>query len=361
MRPLKPIFLSDLILSRLLLVKDGGLTKSKLKDAVKAITASQLSASALSEKLEQALLLLEKQSYVELIGKARYQTTDKGTQHILSLLGLKTLPTRLQWTTLKSTYWIAYALSLPALSSETRKQLADADGLRAAILQSEYDLPVEAFSTLVQTRNALLWQQLCDPSVSQSLQDQLHQLNQQPFNQGNIMGALLNNLLQTPNSLKWDKALKQLVAKAISARRTDPNELRLAVLRQALSDTVAESVSGLEVLDQSISKPSTDHQEFSNLELEDFSNTVLMAAKDTDEGWFGDNKVFISRVWETLNSQQPDWNLTLEAFKQKLLEASRKEWIQLSRADLGYLLNAKDLAASEIIYLQSQFHFIRID
>ena len=361
MRPLQPVTLSDLILSRLALVKEGGLTKSKLKDAVKAIAAGQLSASALSEQLEQALISLEEKGYAEPLGKARYQATDKGTQYTLKQLKLEALPARLQWPTLKNTYWIAYALGLPALTSETRKRLADADGLRAVILQTEYDLLTEAFSTLTETRNALLWQQLCDPSVTQSLQDQLPQLSQQAFNQGVLMGVLLNNLLQTPKPLKWDKALKQLVAKAASARRTDPNELRLAILRQAFADKSVESVSATEISNPPTSEAFTQPKAFSNRELEDFADTVLAAAKDTEDGWFGDHKVFISQVWKTLSSQQLNLNLTLDEFKQKLLAASRKEWISLSRADLGYSLDSEDVAASEIIHLQRQFHFIRTD
>lgn len=361
MRPLQPITLSDLILSRLLLVKEGGLIKSKLKDAVKAIAASQLSASALTEQLEQALTSLEEKGYAESVGKARYQATDKGTQYILKQLKLETLPTRLQWPTFKNTYWIAYALGFPALTSETRKRLANADGLRAAILQSEYDLLTDAFSTLTETRNALLWQQLCDPSVAQSFQDHLPQLSQQAFNQRAVMGLLLNNLLQTPKPLKWEQALNQLVAKTAGARN-DANQLRLAILRQAFAtDTSGEPTLEPDASDPSTSEASAQPKAFSNLELEDFANTVLEAAKDTKEGRFGDHKVFISQVWKTLSSQQPDWTLTLDEFKQKLLAASRKEWINLSRADLGYSLDSEDVAASEITHLQSQFHFIRTD
>ena len=361
MRPLQPITLSDLVLSRLALVKEEGLTKSKLKDAVKAITAGQLFASALSEQLEQALISLEEKGYAEPVGKARYQATDRGTQYTLKQLKLEALSARLQWPTLKNTYWIAYALDLPALTSETRKRLADADGLRAVILQTEYDLPTEMFSTLTKTRNALLWQQLCDPSVTQSLQDQLPQLSQQAFNQGAVMEVLLNNLLQTPKPLKWDKALKQLVAKAAGARRTDPNELRLAVLRQALTDMSIESAFGSETSNLPTPAFSAQAEALSDLKLEDFANSVLAAAKNTKKGRFGEYKVFISYVWRTWKTQQSHPPLTLEAFKQRLLEASRQDLIKLGRADLAYSLDSKDVAASEIVYLQSEFHFIRTD
>lgn len=359
MRTLQPITLSDLLLSRLLLVKDGGLTKGELKKAVEAIAASQLSASEFSMQIERSLTLLEDKGYAETVSSSRYQVTDQGEQYILEQLKLETLPNQLRWTMLRNTYWIAYALNLPALTLEKRKRLADADGLRAVILQSEYDLPIDAFSTLTKTRDALLWQQLCDPSVAQSLQDQIHQLHQKTFKE-TVMEVLLNNLLQLPKPLKWKQALNQLVAKATGARN-DANQLRLAILRRAFTNMPVEPASDPEISEPLTPKPSTYAKEFSDLELENFANTAIAAAKDTKEGRFGEYKVFISHVWQTWQTQQPESPLTLEVFKQRLLEASRQDRIKLSRADLAYSLDAEDIAASEMVYLQSEFHFIRTD
>lgn len=358
MHPTQLLTLSDLILSQLLLA--DSLTKGVLKSTVKSIAASQLSASALSERIEKVLKWLEEKEYVELISKARYRRTEKGAQQILEKLGLETLPPDLSWPQLRNTDWIAYALGLPALTTETRKRLADAEGLRVAILQSEYDLPANVFSTLTETRNALLWRQLCNPSVAQSLQDQLPQLNQQAFTQGTIMEVLLNNLLQTHKPLKWDQALNQLVAKAAGARNK-PDEMRLAMLRRAFTDASVEPAFEPEISDQLTSKASTHAKEFMNLALEDFSNAVLAAAVDTEEGRFGENKVFISQVWKTLSLQQPNGCPTLDVFKQRLLEASRKDLIGLSCADLAYALDTEDVTASEVVYLQSPYHFIRTD
>lgn len=349
MLSLRPISLADLLLSRLLFADKKGMTVSELKAALKAIAGSELSNTAYSEQIETTLTNLSEQGYTQPVSSSRYQLSDRGGQHILDALNLKTLPPRLQWQTLKNTDWIAHTLTLPALSTETRKRLGEADGLRAAILQQGFDLSIAPFGTLTQARNALLWQQLCDAKTAERLQAQLPDLRQQAFNQGTVMAALLNDLLQTAKPLPWDKALSQLVAKVAHAKRTSPDELRTAILRQAVTSTASPS-------------PSTDTTPTpAPLSDEAFAELTLNAAKATQDGRLGDAKVFISRVWATLQQQHPDLTLSLEDFKQRLLTANQQRRLDLSRADLAYALDAHDVSASEINHLNSTFHFIRLD
>ena len=156
MLSLQPITLADLLLSRLLFADEKGLTTSELKGAIKAIAGSELSNSAFTERVEKALSELSEQDYVVSPSQSRYLITDIGRKHIFGHLGLETLPPRLRWNTLKNADWIAHALKLPKLSSDTRKHIASADGLRAAILKHSFNLPVKDFVTLTQARNVLL-------------------------------------------------------------------------------------------------------------------------------------------------------------------------------------------------------------
>ncbi|MCG8366053.1 MAG: hypothetical protein MJA27_22300 [Pseudanabaenales cyanobacterium] len=357
MLSLQPIALPDLILSRLLLASEKGRTKGELKESVKTIATSKLSASDFSEKFEHALAHLIAQGYAQKIRRSSYQITETGNQEALDLLRIKTLPPKLQWTPLRNTYWIAYALKLPALSVDTQKRLADGDILRAVILQNYFKLSTEDFPTLTKARNALLWQQLCDPNVTGRLQAQLPQLSQRAFSQGAVMEILLNDLLQAPKALKWEKALKQLVTKAVNARQTKPDELRLAILRQALSNSQSQPFPA----DQETPQTPESTDALPALTPSEFAAAVLEAANTTQEGRFGDHKVFISQVWETFQNKQPDLNLTLEDFKQQLIEANRQRLLTLNRADLAYALNPEDVATSEITHLNSTFHFIRVD
>lgn len=352
MLSLQPIPLADLLLSRLLFADKNGMTVSELKTTLKAIAGSELSNTAYTEQIETTLTGLSEQGHTQPVSSSRYQLSDSGRQHILDALKLKTLPPRLQWKTLKNTDWIAHALNLPALSTETRKRLGEADGLRAAILQQGFDLPIGPFGTLTQARNALLWQHLCHPQTAERLQAQLPDLRHQSFNQGTVMAALLNDLLQTPKPLPWDKALSQLVAKVAQAKRTTPDELRTAILRQALTSRAAPPPPKTDVSTTNTSPTLSD---------EAFAELTLNAAKATHDGRLGDSKVFISRVWATLQQQHPDLTLTLEDFKQRLVNVNQQRRLDLSRADLAYALDANDVSASEINHLNSTFHFIRLD
>ena len=363
MLSLKPIALADLLLSRLLLAGTDGFTKGELKRAVKAIAASQVSASIFSEQVSQTLADLETKGYVNAISPSRYQITDDGRQQVLNQLGLEKLTPKLQWQKLKDTYWIAYALKLPSLTTDTRKRIGKADGLRAAILQRAFELPIEDFSTLPKTRDALLWHQLSNPSTAERLQARLGELGQRKFDQSVLKEVLLNDLLQTSKAMHWEKALKQLVAKSAGAKRTDANALRLAILQRAFqnmpitaasdSHDVAEAAFPI----SSIPAPSDSAQ----LALPDFADRVLKAAKATQEGRSGDDKVFISKVWATLQEQKPVIVPDLVAFKQQLIAANRQQLLTLSRADLAYAFAPEDVKASETTYLNSTFHFIRID
>lgn len=373
MLSLQPISLTDLILSRLLLVGTDTMTKGDLKNAVKAIAASYLTSSELSDHLDHALNVLSSQEHIQQSGKSRYQITETGQQHIKEILGLEKLPKALQWKTIKDKDWVIYALNLPGLTPDIRKRL-DGERLRAAILQSYFELPIDNFSSLTKVRDALLWRQLCEPSVAQRLQAQLSQSSQR-FNQGTVMAALLNDLLQdllqsdspdsTPKALVWDKALKQLVAKLVRAKRTDPNELRSAILRQAvasalpkLSDALEEDLDD-EAFIKTTSHPSSAQVLEPDIPIPEFAKAALKAARTTEER-FGDDKVFISQVWRTFQ-EQSSYALTLDQFKNNLLEANRQHLLTLNRADLSYALNTDDVKTSEISHLSSTFHFIRID
>jgi hypothetical protein len=372
MLSLQSIRLADLLLSRLLFADVKGMTISELKGAVKAIAGSERSNAALAEWIETTLSNLCAQDYALSVSRSRYQITDTGRQQILNQLGLTTLPQKLQWNTFKNTDWIAYALQWPELSSIGRKYLRDADGLRAAILKHGFALPIKEFATLTQARNALLWQKFCDPKTAENLQAKLPNLQQQAFDQGAVMGVLLNEVLQTAKPLPWKQALAQVVAKVANARRTTPDELRLAILRQALVNTPADTpadtpeasaTKGHETSPSPSSETTESNDSASPPSVSDavFAEMTLQAAKDTHDGRLGNNKVFISKVWETLKQQHPHIMSSLNMFKQRLVTVNQQQLLTLSRADLAYALDSEDVSTSEINHLNSTFHFIRLD
>jgi hypothetical protein len=88
---------------------------------------------------------------------------------------------------------------------------------------------------------------------------------------------------------------------------------------------------------------------------------VQTAARACPTGRFGDNKVFIYRVWEQLQGETHLPVRSLDEFKQRLVEANHAGLLHLSRADLVQAMDPADVRQSETPYLDARFHFIRTE
>jgi hypothetical protein len=88
----------------------------------------------------------------------------------------------------------------------------------------------------------------------------------------------------------------------------------------------------------------------------DFAGAVAAAARTAEAGVFGDRKVFIAAVWRGLRA--PWAELTLDAFKQRLLDAHRAGHVSLARADLVSAMDPALVADSEAASGDARFHFV---
>ncbi|APR80582.1 Hypothetical protein A7982_05929 [Minicystis rosea] len=95
--------------------------------------------------------------------------------------------------------------------------------------------------------------------------------------------------------------------------------------------------------------------------LPGFAERVRKAAQASPTGRWHDNKVFISHVWNELQRQGAVGAMTFPDFQGRLIEASQRQLIELSRADLVQAMPREDVAASETSYLNASFHFVRLD
>ena len=140
--------------------------------------------------------------------------------------------------------------------------------------------------------------------------------------------------------------LKELAALLLEQAKTaNSKTLCKAILLQALGEA--------QVLDE----PS----EVEEFNLETFATKVKEAARNSKTGWFGNNKVFISHVWQQLKAESNDFGLTEEQYKNHLIEASKEGLVRLARADLPDDADPNDVRDSEISYLTGVFHFIFLD
>ena len=97
------------------------------------------------------------------------------------------------------------------------------------------------------------------------------------------------------------------------------------------------------------------------LDLPGFATEVRRLAAGEAQGWSGDRKAYISRVWRSVRERRPEWALSEIEFKCMLAEAHRSGQLNLANADLKDESNIKDVQDSAVIYRNAVFHFIRVD
>ncbi len=98
-----------------------------------------------------------------------------------------------------------------------------------------------------------------------------------------------------------------------------------------------------------------------SLDLPGFATEVRRLAAGEAQGWSGDRKAYISRVWRSVREKRPEWGLSEIEFKCMLAEAHRSGQLALANADLKDESNIKDVQDSAVIYRNAVFHFIRVD
>ncbi len=95
--------------------------------------------------------------------------------------------------------------------------------------------------------------------------------------------------------------------------------------------------------------------------MSEFASAVIDAARPISEGWPGNRKAFISRVWQTIRVARREWELTEIAFKSMLAEAHRSGQLVLATADLKDKSSLRDLEDSKILYKNTVWHFVRVE
>jgi hypothetical protein len=185
------------------------------------------------------------------------------------------------------------------------------------------------------------------------------------------------------------RLMAALAAEAVGLRRGDLAGLRLAVLRRFLGrgdgSVPAESRRSRtrrsdrrralgEKAGLGATRPATEHRvsgdrkpaageaQGSAAERPDpeaFAEAVLAVTAETAEGWAGNRKAFISKVWDVLSARHSEWALTEIEFKCMLTEAHRTGLIALANADLKDKRALKELQDSAVVYKNTVWHYVR--
>ncbi len=318
--------LADLILLRLLPAAKS-VSPSDLRKDVAVFFRTAPDADAVA----RAVAALRAEGFVTAKGQ---RATDAGRARALQFLGVESLPPRSNWGAVKAKYLVPRALGTTAEAVE------EGDKLAALLLKRKFGLPVATGATLNAVFEAIACQALGFP-------DHTELKSLVPLLLARKMGV------ETPPG-KTD-APKVVPRVLLGATTAGARGLRPVALR-GWADGPAERPH------PEPTRPEPPQPvEPEPFDLEAFANTVKSVARTCPTKEFGDNKAFISHVWERLRTDRPFAALGLDGFKAKLVEANRARLITLSRADLVPSMDAADVQASEVRHLTATFHFILIE
>ena len=163
-------------------------------------------------------------------------------------------------------------------------------------------------------------------------------------------------------------AVDQLLAKTLKTPRVSMSEFRLAALRGWLAE--GDAVAGIAdpgraatgtgdlaatgVSDPGYNKALPD-------DLPTFAALVRDTARRCETGRFGEDKIFIAHVWRALLAAGRAAPSEEAVFKDRLGRAHAAGSLTLSRADLTGAFDPSDVQASETRYLNATFHFLRLN
>jgi hypothetical protein len=323
----------NLILVRLLTAGRRAPSPKKLKDDL----ARFFKFPPTEEQWQPYFQELEQAGMLEL---RPYRLTDAGRDAALEFIGLRELPPRTTWNTLRTRYLVPKALGLPDSSPETLKRISRKPNLEAVLLAARYDLPAGAGASLKSALEALACKELGFPDET---------------GVEAVKARVLGRLLGTDERLSLKEIQKQLPRVAVGARNSKPEALRDALL-QRWADP-----SGTAQTAPAVAEPETEPEHVERFDLPTFARTVQAAARTCPTGRFGDNKVFINHVWRQLQNEPGFPRLDLAAFKGALAEANQAGLIRLSRVDLVQVMDPADVRESETRYLDAVFHFILLE
>ncbi|MBJ6765512.1 hypothetical protein JGU66_32565 [Myxococcaceae bacterium JPH2] len=317
-------------------------TRKELADALRPFVEHRWSRAEWARRFEPLVDTLLADALVQPRSRQGLTLTPEGRKKALQFLGVDS-PRGLTWKRLKQQHLMARSLALPA-SKAVLTRLANADGMRAALLKREHAVEGPDAPTLAQVRDRLLWRSLGVET-------------DKPFTLAAVQAHLLSSLLELEVA-QPRRALEQLAARAAGAARADAEALRLALLRGWLMADATESAPRPDAPPDEEAEPAVPEPgPVAPASMgTSFAEHLLTVARALPTGRYGDNKVFISHVWRAL---QPEWP-NREAFDEALLEANRARQLSLSRADLVSAMDPTDVAESEVSALGASFHFVVI-
>lgn len=308
----------------------------------------------------------------------RFSASADGLVRLLAELGIEALPRT--WSELKDIRLVAKSLGLEKSSAVRIKGLARPDVLRAEILVEAYGLALKGNASTTKLRTALALTAL-DRAFGNQIRGEL------PSSAGlnpKASRVLAGQLLRKPRDAGTDKRLvAMLAAEAVGSDKLGADMLRAGLLRRlatgkaaalraeptpakpaAKTGAAAQSSSAVVVPATGIAKATASpqrHPAANRPDLAGFVKAVQVAAAASAEGWPGNRKALVSRVFSSIAATYPSWGLSLVEFKAMLAECHRIGHVALVTADLKDKRLLDELKQSAISYKNTVWHLLRVE
>ena len=358
-----PLTIADLVLVR---VAMGGATRADLQRDLAAFFAPQVPGTAFRRGAELAIGNYTAQGLISDL-KGKLTVTPGGLRSAEGLIA--PIPVaKTTWETLRNHALLMRALGLAHSSAPLVKAIDRPDGLAALVLQQHFGLALMRALSHNDLRA-----ELAVIALERAFGNKIKTgLGKGSGLAGNTARLLAGQLFAKPREFSSDGKLVRALAAEVAGAANDTDEaLRLAVLRRLTGPAGGTSEDDADEASPPVSrapKAANDAAPLSSTppkmaapSMSEFASAVIDAARPISEGWPGNRKAFISRVWQTIRIARREWELTEIAFKSMLAEAHRSGQLVLATADLKDKTSLKDLEDSKILYKNTVWHFVRVE
>jgi hypothetical protein len=358
-----------IVLSRI--ACEEGATRPELARELASVVAGMQGRLAIDTEVAE---LVRAGLAVEL--RSRFTASAAGVAQLLCALGIKSLPR--SWSELRDIRLVAKALGIEGLSASRLKSLVGPDGLRVEILSERYGLVLRGRATASKVRAALALVAL-GRAFGNEIQGDL--ATGSDFN-AKTARVLAGQLLRKPRDTGTDKRLVTLLAaEAVGSAGVDADSLRHALLRR-LAGVQQQGSAGVQpgagggkrtepakvparvparASASTVTPPGSRPAAAARPDIAGFVKNVQQAARRHAEGWPGNRKALVSRVFGAIAEEYPGWGLTVVEFKAMLAECHRLGHLALVTADLKDKSQLEALRASAIAYKNTVWHLVRVE
>lgn len=354
--------LDDLVLLR---IAPASASRAELQRDLGPLTAPFLPGSAFRRAAELGITVLVTKGLAS-EDKGRIAATQAGVHQAQSILGTARAEIPV-WTAVIDGL-AERALGLSSGTSVFAKASERLEGFAALVLQQHFDLPVAKILSLPDLRGALAIIAL-EKAFGDRIKTGFGKANPLPAKAARLLAG---QLLKPPREFSSDgKLILALASEVLGA-----NDLSIEVMKRALVQRLLKAVhTGSELarpgptgVRRAVPEPANDLSPGAmpvtakiKPDIAEFSGAVLDAARPISQGWSGNRKAFISRLWQSIRDTRPGWDLTEVAFKSMLVEAHRAGRLVLASADLKDKADRVEIENSQVVYKNTVWHFVRVE